>query len=171
MTMSSRQIWKFIWYILSNLWTIATFPREIYNHRTKYRLTRSSSPFFLSLSHVFFYFLFLFLFFSFSRNSDEATASMVVTALTNICVDQRYLGGLTYCLSCSFSVLCMLLFVVVLCLVCLMLPVSLDCPFQIAPSVFSDVYMPNYQSTLNPFRVCYFNLWCETDKLDILRVC
>jgi hypothetical protein len=27
----------------------------------------------------------------------------------------------------------------VLCLVCLMLPVSLDCPFLIAPSVFSNL--------------------------------
>ena len=65
-----------------NLWTIATFPREIYNHRTKYRLTRHSSPFFLSL--VFLIFCFCFCFFSLSRKSDEATASsasMVFTAL------------------------------------------------------------------------------------------
>ena len=38
-------------------------------------------------------------------------------------------------------VLCFLvLFVFVLCLVCPMLPVSLDCPFLIASSVFSNVY-------------------------------
>ena len=38
-------------------------------------------------------------------------------------------------------VLCFLvLFVFVLCLVCPMLPESLDCPFLIASSVFSNVY-------------------------------
>ena len=35
---------------------------------------------------------------------------------------------------------CCILFVVVLCLVCPMLPVSLDYPFSIAASVFSNVY-------------------------------
>jgi hypothetical protein len=35
---------------------------------------------------------------------------------------------------------CFVLFIFVLCLVCPMLPASLDCPFLIAPSVFSDVY-------------------------------
>jgi hypothetical protein len=99
----------------------------------------------------------------------------------------RFLCCVCFCLS-SFCVLCAQCFLcllivhsrlplrfsltfICLVLVCPMFPLSLDCPFQIAPSVFSDVYMPNYQSTLNPFRVCYFNLWCETDKLDILRVC
>ena len=37
--------------------------------------------------------------------------------------------------SCSFILLC-----VCVCLVCLLLPVSLDCPFFIAPSVSPNVY-------------------------------
>ena len=46
-----------------------------------------------------------------------------------------------YCSSCYFSVLYFCaLFVFVLCLVYLMLPVSLDCPFVIAPSVFFNFY-------------------------------
>jgi hypothetical protein len=43
----------------------------------------------------------------------------------------------------SFVVFCVVffvLFVFVLCLVCPMLQVSLDCPFSIAPSLFSNVY-------------------------------
>jgi len=39
-----------------------------------------------------------------------------------------------------FSFLCCVLFVFVLCLVCPMLPVSLDCQFLIALSLFSNVY-------------------------------
>ena len=38
----------------------------------------------------------------------------------------------------KFSVLCFFFFA--LCLVCLMLPVSLDCSFLIVPSVFPSVY-------------------------------
>ena len=43
----------------------------------------------------------------------------------------------------EFSSVCcvFVLFVFVLCLVCPMLPVSVDCPFLIAPSVFSNVYL------------------------------
>ena len=40
-----------------------------------------------------------------------------------------------------FCVVCFQLCVFVLCYVCPMLPVSLDCPFLIAPSVFSSVYL------------------------------
>jgi hypothetical protein len=52
----------------------------------------------------------------------------------------RYLSLLAYSgvqqiLCCVFA-----LFVFVLCLVSPMLPVSLDCPFLIAPSGFSSVY-------------------------------
>jgi hypothetical protein len=39
-----------------------------------------------------------------------------------------------------FNFLCCVLFVFVLCLVYPLLPVSLDCPFLIVPSVFSNVY-------------------------------
>ena len=41
----------------------------------------------------------------------------------------------------SQGVLCFVLFVCVLCLVYLMLPASLDCPFLIDPLVFSNVYL------------------------------
>jgi hypothetical protein len=41
-----------------------------------------------------------------------------------------------------FCVFCFVLFVSVLCLVFPMLPVSLHCPFLVAPSVFSSVYLP-----------------------------
>ena len=40
-----------------------------------------------------------------------------------------------------FSFLCCVLFVFILCLMCPMLPVSLDCPFLVAPSVFSNFYI------------------------------
>jgi hypothetical protein len=39
---------------------------------------------------------------------------------------------------------CCFVVVVVLYLVCLMLPVSLDCPFLIALSVFSNVYLKSH---------------------------
>ena len=39
-----------------------------------------------------------------------------------------------------FCVVIFVLFVIVLCLVYPVLPVSLDCPFLIAPSVFSNIY-------------------------------
>ena len=41
-------------------------------------------------------------------------------------------------------VLCCVLFVFVLCLVCPVLTVSLDCSFLIAPKVFSNVYSIHY---------------------------
>ena len=44
----------------------------------------------------------------------------------------------------KFSVFCcdfFILFVIVMCLVCPILLVSLDCPFLIGPSVFSNVYL------------------------------
>ena len=46
------------------------------------------------------------------------------------------------------AVLCPIcvLFVSVLCLVSPMLPLSLDCPFLIAPSVFSNVYLKRFKS-------------------------
>ena len=43
-------------------------------------------------------------------------------------------SGIQHILCCGF-----VLFVFVLCLVFTMLPVSMDCPFLIAPSVFSNV--------------------------------
>jgi hypothetical protein len=41
----------------------------------------------------------------------------------------------------------------VLCFGCPMLPVSLDCPFLIAPSVFSNVYLPFVIITILPFLI------------------
>jgi hypothetical protein len=49
---------------------------------------------------------------------------------------QLFVGGLTSCLRCLCCVFCF----VFLCLVRLTLPFSLDCPFLIAPSVFSKVF-------------------------------
>jgi hypothetical protein len=45
------------------------------------------------------------------------------------------------CLCIVFCVVVLVLFVFVMCLVCPMLPVSLDYPFLIAPSSFSNVYL------------------------------
>ena len=56
-----------------------------------------------------------------------------------------------YIFDCPFGVLQCLF---VLCRVCAMLPVSLDCPFLIAPSVFSNVYLSCVLCTL----CCQF-LW------------
>ena len=58
--------------------------------------------------------------------------------LVSTCVHPQFLLGLSYS-SFQFSVLCF-------CFICLplvypMLPVSLDCPFLIASSVFSNVYL------------------------------
>ena len=47
----------------------------------------------------------------------------------------RYLCGVQHILCCVF-----VLFAFVLCLVCPLLPVSLDCPLLISPSVFSGDY-------------------------------
>jgi hypothetical protein len=52
------------------------------------------------------------------------------------------------------------LFVFALCLVCPILPVTLDCPFFIAPSVFSDV---------NIVRVCCACLFGHDPKCDVVR--
>jgi hypothetical protein len=59
-------------------------------------------------------------------------------------------SGLFIC-DCTFSILWRLF---VLCLVYPMLPVSLDCPFVIAPLVLSDVYLSCVLCTL-----CYQFLW------------
>ena len=48
-------------------------------------------------------------------------------------------------------------FVFVLCLVYPMLPVSLDCPFLIAPSIFSNVYLLVMTNVLFWLFVLYFN--------------
>jgi hypothetical protein len=48
----------------------------------------------------------------------------------------KQINGTTF-----YCVVFFVLFVFVLCLVYPMLPVSLDCPFLIAPSVFSNVYL------------------------------
>jgi len=44
-----------------------------------------------------------------------------------------------------FCVVFFALFAFVLCLVYLMLPVSLDCPFLISPSGFSNVDIPHFR--------------------------
>jgi hypothetical protein len=67
-------------------------------------------------------------------------------ALLILCVhlgSPMVFGGVSVAHLELFSSLCcvFVLFVFVLCLVCPMLPVSLDCPFLIAPSIFSNVYL------------------------------
>ena len=52
----------------------------------------------------------------------------------------RYLFLFTYTCP-THIIMCFVLFALVLCLVYLMLPVSLVCPFLIALSVFSNVYL------------------------------
>ena len=64
-----------------------------------------------------------------------------------ICVSLRSVGSNTYCV--------VFLFVLVLCLVCPMLPVSLDCPFLIAHSVFSNIYLQ--QLRVNNIVVCHWS--------------
>ena len=56
--------------------------------------------------------------------------------------------GMKYADYICMAVLCPIcvLFVSVLCLVSPMLPLSLDCPFLIAPSVFSNVYLKRFKS-------------------------
>jgi hypothetical protein len=67
-----------------------------------------------------------------------------------------------------FSFLCFV-FLICFCVLCSMLPVSLDCPFLITSSVFSNVYSPTW--------IIQFNSWvhrdgisrCLTDPLNIVR--
>ena len=80
--------------------------------------------------------------------------------VVNTWVDSRFFGGggvrVTHLFSClRCVVLCSLVvtvfffvcfcFVFGLCCVCSVLPVFLDCPFLIAPSVFSIVYLAIWQ--------------------------
>jgi len=58
-----------------------------------------------------------------------------------------------------YSFLCFVLFVFILCLVYPMLPVSLDCPFLIAPSVFSNVYLFCLSSSCVLCTQCCQCLW------------
>ena len=53
-------------------------------------------------------------------------------------------GGVRVARLCSFQGCVFALFVFVVCLVYPMLPVSMDCPFLIAPSVFSNVIQHSY---------------------------
>ena len=58
-------------------------------------------------------------------------AHVLFTVFVFVCV-----GGVQHIPRCAF-----VLFVLALCLVYPMLPVALDCPFLISPSVFSNVYL------------------------------
>lgn len=55
-------------------------------------------------------------------------------------VQSRYLVGFMLLICFVFYVVRFVLFVFVLCIVCRVLPLSLDFPFLIAPSVFSNIY-------------------------------
>jgi hypothetical protein len=59
-----------------------------------------------------------------------------------------------------FLVFCVVffgLFVFVLCLMDLILPMSLDCPFLIANSIFSNIYIMDMVYILSPSKVCLFD--------------
>ena len=89
-------------------------------------------------------------------DKDIKTVFSVTISAKKLCSVRLYLqlfvGGLMFYLSylCLFAhsgvqhILCsvFVLFVFVLCLVYPMLPVSLECPFLIAPLVLSNVYLP-----------------------------
>ena len=61
--------------------------------------------------------------------------------LVSTCVHPQFLVGSELLIFLVFCVVFLVLFVLVLYLVYPMLPVSLDCPFLIASSVFSNVYL------------------------------
>jgi hypothetical protein len=54
-------------------------------------------------------------------------------------------------------------FVFILCVVCPILPVSLDCPFLIAPLVFSNVYFTTFFSIL----ISNISLHCQCIKFPL----
>jgi hypothetical protein len=60
--------------------------------------------------------------------------------ITGAWVHPRFLVGSVLLIFLVFCVVFLLLFVFILCLVCPVLTVSLDYPFFIAPSGFSDIY-------------------------------
>jgi hypothetical protein len=62
-----------------------------------------------------------------------------------------------------FRFLCCDLFVFVLCLVVQMLPVSLNSPFLIAPSVFSNVYLFVY--VMWPYQVMFVSFNSNTTNV------
>jgi len=71
-----------------------------------------------------------------------------------------------------FSFLCCVLSVFVLCLVCPMLPVFLDCPFLIALSVFSNVYkhlpISIQKRQIHIFQVLLFSTFdCRWKSMEI----
>ena len=70
-----------------------------------------------------------------------------------------------------FVMLCCALFVLVLCLVCPMLPVSLECQFVIAPSIFSNVYLLKEEIRL-PLRFSLtFIYWMRLTMDTAIRPC
>jgi hypothetical protein len=64
-------------------------------------------------------------------------------------------SGVQHILCCVF-----ILFVFVLCLVYAMLPVSLNCPFLITPSVFSDIYLQQAEAMQTLSLVMWFDRYC-----------
>jgi len=68
----------------------------------------------------------------------------------------------------AYSGVSLLLFVFVLCLVSPMLPFSLDCPFFIVPSVFSNVYL-NVLDQAGFRKIIISNYWCNLFRLAVAR--
>ena len=71
-----------------------------------------------------------------------------------ICVYLRIVVANTYCVVFLFCLY------FVLCLVYAMLPVSLDCPFLITPSVFSDIYLQQAEAMQTLSLVMWFDRYC-----------
>ena len=79
-----------------------------------------------------------------------------------IWVHPQFLVGSMLLMLSVFCVVFFVLFVFVLCLMYPMLPVSLDCPFLIAPSVFSSLYLMGLIHTYSIKReVCVLRLGIE----------
>ena len=53
----------------------------------------------------------------------------------------------------SFYVLCLLFCLSSSCILCTVLPVSLDCSFLIAPSVFSSIYLPLCDTYISHYNI------------------
>ena len=76
-----------------------------------------------------------------SRCLKEGSCFIVFFVYVCIWIRPRLLIGCVLVIFLVWWVVFFLLFVFVLCLACPMLPVYLDCPFFIVPSVFSKIYL------------------------------
>ena len=119
---------------------------------------RLGSPRFLCVVRVAHLLIFVLSCYVSLRSEFRVVMSVTISAYKRCSIrlyPQVFVGDLMSCL----PYLCMFAYSVVLCFcfvflryVYPMLAVSLDCPFLIAPSVFSNIYLPNF-STLGMLNV------------------